>query len=80
MIKYFRYFSAFWTVLSRPLRVDSHFYALTGGFRKGRCLAGVILGGFFNTDGLSNNQQLFSESVAIFAHQQMNGDHPGSGG
>jgi len=31
--------------------------------------------GFFNTDGLSYNQQLFSESVAIFAHQQMDCDH-----
>ena len=75
IIKYFRYFSVLWKILSRPPLFDNLFYALTACFRKGSCLAGVVFGRFFNTDGLPYNQQLFFESVAIFAHQQMDCDH-----
>ena len=51
------------------------FNSLTGCIRKGNCPGAVVFGKFFKPEGISYNHQLFPESIAVFAHQQVHGNH-----
>jgi hypothetical protein len=48
IIKYFRYFSLILKILSRRKRSEGLLNPLTGCFRKGTCLAGVVFGKYLS--------------------------------
>ena len=75
LIQYVQYSSPFVKNLSRQGFADGLFDALTRCPGKALWLAAGVFRNFFKTHGFSQYQQLFSDSIAIFAHQQMHPNH-----